>query len=127
MLFACLLLILLGLVLFIIGIIKVIDRIKYLTNSKILRGRVINFSRPNPPVIEYVDPYDNSICTYFSNASDTINKVNDIVELRYYKYGNKKIIYLNSFLSIWGAPAMLTLNGAILVFSGILGIVGNQR
>ena len=60
MFFACLLLILLGFVLFIIGIIKVIDRINYLTNSKILHGRVIHFI-PHPPVIFQEERENTSI------------------------------------------------------------------
>lgn len=99
MIFPCLLLILLGLVLFIIGIIKVMDRIKHLTNSKILEGKVIEVdSHYNDgdmfyaPIIEYVDPYDNSICTYESKYSyNKEYKVNDIVKFRYYRDGNKKL------------------------------------
>ena len=93
--------------------ISLLKRKIFLPKTKVIKGKIISFengprlSYKFCPVIEYEDeeyPYEKKQYTSQMSYSDGKYRVGDIVEIRYYKNGNKDVIYMNNKSDIWTAP-----------------------
>lgn len=117
-----------GPIILILGIIMLIKRKKFVSQSKIIRGKVIdnkkgyiNNHKTYFPVIEYTDD-DLSIRTFQSSTgyNPPKYKVGDVIEVRYYADGDNKHLAVNTWFAIWGVPAIFIPIGILFSIIGTI-------
>lgn len=121
--------VIIGPVSLIIGILLLIKRKEFVSKSRVISGTVIdtkegyvNNKKSFFPVIEYYDENNSSKEVFESDTgyNPPKYKVGDIVEVRYYRRGEKKISCLNTWFAIWGGPAIFIPIGALFSIIGVI-------
>jgi hypothetical protein len=126
-----------GLIVVNAGIRNLIDKIKYIRNSVVITGKVVDIKKEyfSPsldggsmptfiPIIEYVDLRDGNVKKFESNTGfpDGVYSINDKIEVRYYYDEDETELFINNWLAKWGAPTFLISIGIIFMSVAIIGI-----
>lgn len=123
------LLLIFGLAILIFGILMLMKSKRFVANSKVIKGTVIDMHKGHKglyyPIIEYFNEEEQKMESFKldTGTNPLKHKKGDAVELRYYSNGSKKELQLNTWFGLWGAPVLLILLGAlpiiIILFSKI--------
>lgn len=119
----------LGILLFIIGLVYLINKISLVKHGKIISGTVIdlredyvNNKKAYFPVIKYYD--DNGQRKSFKSEAGFSRlkyAVGDNVGLRYYRQGLKDVVCINTVFALYGVSLISIPIGLLFSIIGILG------
>lgn len=114
---------------FIIGLVYLLNRVKFVRNAIVIKGKVvdlkrdsINYKKAYFPVVSYIDDMGKRR-TFESDAgyNRSIYNIGDEVELKYYRMGKKRKVSINTVFALYGVSLVFMPIGLLFVVIGVLG------
>jgi hypothetical protein len=110
-----------GMIILVYGIITIINKRKFIVNSKVIQGivkEVVYDGLYYYPVVEYADKDNPNVKhTYeLKNCNRSFyHEVGKSVEVLYYNDGSNTKMSINSWLQYWGFTIMLIIVGMLII------------